>query len=422
MSSPKSSLLQPLLETPSVQLYQCQYTYPLAPTIIRKARDYLQEHPANHAPLDHKLPYLSEAMQETLVEIDQRDSEFERLREVVRQMEEQRESLAEIAFRLGGMVKTMICRLSPQLLFRIFFMARDEGNEDRSPCRVPLTLSHVCSHWRALVHSEPGLWCIIEANFHVVDDQVSANRLREFTKFCLERSRPKPINVTLMMPDDLDRSDEYKEDYAEALDQLLVNSCRWKFASFLLHPHDEERFADHNIDFPMLERLDMCCRRDEWGPCDAIILTPSAPRLSDMYLRGVERKYFKLINLDALSELTMENYHIDGFFHILQYSPNLSYVTLKGYNCSPYQESNFHVTSQIRCLHAELQSGGHDIFEQLSLPSLTMLRVWCCQDPPPRLHQFMSRSRPPLTHLHLSGAGRHGYIGLVADDHTSQAH
>uniref|UniRef100_A0A0W0EWK9 Uncharacterized protein n=1 Tax=Moniliophthora roreri TaxID=221103 RepID=A0A0W0EWK9_MONRR len=392
-----------LLETPPVQLcVQCQHSYPPSPH-IRKAANYLKEHAANHNPLDHELPYLRGSFQETLVEIDRWNSELERLRDVVRQMEERRECLLEIAYRLGGMVKTTIRRLPSELLLRIFFMARDEGNEGWSTCRVPLTLSHVCGRWRALIHSEPGLWCIIDAKVYMEDDEVSANRLLEFTEFCLEKSQSRPLNVTLTAPEDLyNFDDELEFEYKKVSDELLANSCRWKVANFVLRPYDGERFADHVMEFPILERLDMCFQLGE-EPYDAITLACSAPRLSHLHLHGVGRNFLKLINLNALTELTMEYYHIESLLHILLHSPNLSDVTLKDYMYLVRQESNLHVTSQIKSLHAELQDGSHDIFRQLSLPSLTMLWVgFSCYHNPPQLHQLISRSRPPLTHLHLS--------------------
>ncbi|ESK85719.1 hypothetical protein Moror_2493 [Moniliophthora roreri MCA 2997] len=398
-----------LFEAPPVQLcVQCQHSCSTAPH-IRKAASYLKEHAANHIPLDHELPYLRGSFQETLVEIDRWNSELERLRDVVRQIEERRECLLEIAYRLNGMVKATIRRLPSELLLRIFFMARDEGNEGRSTCRVPLTLSHVCGRWRALIHSEPGLWCIIDAKVYIEDDEVSANRLLEFTKFCLEKSQSRPLNVTLTTPEDLyDSKDElefeYKDLHAKVLNELLANSCRWKVANFVLRPYDGERFADHVMEFPVLERLDMCFQQDEGGPYDAITSTCSAPRLSHLRLRGVGRNFLKLINLDALTELTMEDYRIEGLLHILLHSPSLSDVTLKGSMYLVHQESNLHVTSQIKSLHAELQDGNHDVFEHLSLPSLTKLWVRCnwYHGPPLQLHRLISRSRPPLTHLHLS--------------------
>ncbi|KAI3604619.1 hypothetical protein WG66_008131 [Moniliophthora roreri] len=57
----------------TVELNQCRYSYPSAPLVIRNAEDYLQEHPANHIPLDHEVPYLRGALQETLVELNRLD-------------------------------------------------------------------------------------------------------------------------------------------------------------------------------------------------------------------------------------------------------------------------------------------------------------------------------------------------------------
>ncbi|ESK82426.1 hypothetical protein Moror_12150 [Moniliophthora roreri MCA 2997] len=409
MSSHKSSFSQtkPLLETPPVQLYQCRYSYPSAPLVIRNAEDYLQEHPANYIPLDHEVPYLRGALQETLAELDLSDSELGRLRDVVRQMEERRRRLMEIAFRLNGLVKTTIRRLPPELLSHIFFMARDEGHEDSLACQVPLTLSHVCSRWRALVHSEPGLWCTVNASFCDEDDQLSADRLLEFTKFCLEKSQSMPINVTLTTPEHSydpgsgSQSDQGKL-HAEVLNELLANSYRWRVANLLLHPDDEERLIDHHMDFPILERLDMCFQLQVWNPCNPITPTFSAPRLSRMDLRNVDYGCFRLINLDALTEITMESCHIIGFLHILQHARNLCSVKLMGKWCPCDHVPNPFVTSSVQSLELALDPQiEHHIFQLLTLPSLTILQVrllshqW-------QFRQFILRSRPPLTHLLLS--------------------
>ncbi|KAI3604370.1 hypothetical protein WG66_008129 [Moniliophthora roreri] len=415
MSSAKISSSQILLKLPPVQLcIQCQHSYPSASPIIRKAGQYLQENPANHVPLDHEKPYLKEAMQETLAEIEQCNSELGRLGEIVRQLEERRECLVEVANRLNGMVKTTIRQLPPELLSRIFFMARDEGNKGWLTCRVPLTLNHVCSRWRALVHSEPGLWCIIDVKFRVEDDQDSADRLLEFTKFCLEKSQPKPINVTIKTPEDLYDSDDDSEVddhylYWAVWTVLLANCSRWKVADLVLRYDDQMAFAElaeGRMDFPILESLNMCFR-DGVGSIETII---SVPRVSHMCLVRTEDGCIKPVNLDGLTQLTMEDYHIDDLLCALQDSPNLSNVELKGFTARHRQSFNLPVTSQMKSLQVELHSNGGDIFEQLTLPSVTMLEV---TDPPrgrfwtphrdnPQLCQFVSRSRPPITHLLLS--------------------
>ncbi|ESK85708.1 hypothetical protein Moror_9891 [Moniliophthora roreri MCA 2997] len=413
MTSAKSSLLQPLLETPPVQLYPCQYSYPSAPALVQKVGDYLEEHSANHIPFDHELPYLRGALQETLAELDRSDSELGRLRDVVRRMEERRRRLVEIAFRLDGMVKTTIRRLPLELLTRIFFMARDEGNEGWSTCRVPLTLSHVCSRWRALVHSQPALWCIIDAKFRVDDVESFACRILEFTKFCLERSQPKPINVTLTTPEDVYGPEDelqlaYKRHlHKEVLVVLLASCSRWKVADLLLWSQDAMHFTSHKMDFPILEELKMCFQDEarEFRSQEAII---SAPRLSQMHLGGMEYGCLRPMNLDGLTQLTMEDYHIDDLLYILQHSPNLSDLKLTGFIDRNRQSFYLPVTSRMKSLRVELLSNGGDIFEQLCLPLLTMLEVmdspreWNEHLDVPQLCQFISRSRPAITHLRLS--------------------
>ncbi|KAI3604620.1 hypothetical protein WG66_008133 [Moniliophthora roreri] len=415
MSSPRCSFLQPLLETPPVQLYQCRYSYPSAPLAIRKVGDYLEERPANHVPLDHEVLYLRGALQETLAELDRSDSELGRLRDVVRQMEERRRRLMEIAFRLNGMVKTTIRRLPPELLSRIFLMARDQSYEDSSACQVPLTLSHVCSRWRSLVHSEPRLWCIIDAIFHVKEDEASADRLLEFTKFCLQKSKPEPISVTLLPdhsmfdPGTGEPITGYRHDlYRKMLTVLLEHRCRWKEAELWLYLHDEELF-EVDMDFPILEGLIMGLQAEQ--DRENCIAAISAPRLSRMHLYGMDYRYFQMVNLDALTRLMMEGYSTDSFLRILQHSPNLSDVTLEGFRAplTHHQHLELSSTSQVKSLRVQSPSVGGDIFQGLYLPSISTLEV---EDPPglpthghhdrPHLCQFISRSRPPITHLVLS--------------------
>ncbi|ESK82424.1 hypothetical protein Moror_12148 [Moniliophthora roreri MCA 2997] len=398
--------MEPLQEVPTVELNQCRYSYPSAPLVIRNAEDYLQEHPANHIPLDYEVPYLRGALQETLVELNQLDSEFGRLWDP-RQMNERRRRLMKIKFRLNGMVKTTIRRLPPELLSHIFFMARDEGNQGWSPCRVPLTLSHVCSRWRALVHSEPGLWCTINASFCDEDDQLSADRLLEFTKFCLEKSQSMPINVTLTTPKHLYNPGSGSQSgkaklHADVLNELLANSYRWRVANLLLHPDDEERFIEHDVDFPILERLDMCFQHDERNlACNTVTTrTSSAPRLSRMNLRNVDYGCFRLINLDALTEITMESCHIADLVHILQHARNLCSVKLRGKLCWCDRVSNLSVISSVQSFEVAFEFIAGDIFEHLTLPSLTILQVRCPSSPR-EFFQFVLRSRPPLTHLVL---------------------
>ncbi|KAI3605868.1 hypothetical protein WG66_012432 [Moniliophthora roreri] len=404
MPSAKGSILKPSLEAPQapVQLCdQCLRSY--SPALdIQKATKYLEDHAANHIPLDHELPYIRETLQDTLAEIDRLDSELGRLRDTVRQMKDRRKHLRKIAFRLNGMATTTIRRLPPELLCRIFFIARDDS-EDMRTCRVPLILSHVCGHWRALVHSQPGLWCIIDAEFRAENDQVSAASLPGFTKFCLEKSQPKAINITLVTADD-------KRDlHEEVLIELLEHTNRWKVANFLLWPRYKRLFTDDEgdfpiVEFPILERLVMgfLTRNEDKD------ITISAPRLSSMHLHTLNYRFLRMINLEALTTLTIQDYDMDSLLHILQLSPNLSDVCLTGWRNSRSQQFESHsITSHVKCLRVELLSAGGDFFEQLSLPSLAKLQI---MDTPglydsldrPQLCQFISRSRPPITHLILS--------------------
>uniref|UniRef100_A0A0W0FE23 Uncharacterized protein n=1 Tax=Moniliophthora roreri TaxID=221103 RepID=A0A0W0FE23_MONRR len=404
MSSHKSSFLQPLHEASPAELNQCRYSYPLAPLVtVRNAEAYLREHPANHIPPDYEVPFLKEALQTTLAELNLLDGEFWR----VWQMNERRRRLMEIKFRLDGMIKTTIRRLPPELLSHIFFMAQDEGNQGWSSCRLPLTLSHVCGRWRALVHSEPGLWCTINASFRDEDDQLSADRLLEFTKFCLEKSKSLPINVTLTTPEHSNNPGSGSQSgkaklHADVLNELLANTSRWRVANLLLQPDDEERFIEHDMDFPILERLDMCFQQDgQNSACNtATTRTYSAPRLSRMNLRNVDYGRFRLINLDALTEFTMESFHIASLVHILQHARNLCSVKLMGELCLCPRVRNLSVISSMKSFEVALELGALDLFRYLTLPSLTILQVRCPANQM-LFSEFISHSRPPLTHLVL---------------------
>ncbi|ESK90592.1 hypothetical protein Moror_4228 [Moniliophthora roreri MCA 2997] len=425
MSSGTSSGIQALLDPPVELCNRCHHSYPsdFIPS-IPVIGQYLAEYPGNHVALDNEIPLLGEALREALVELDGYDLELERMEDAVRKMRERRECLWDMTTRLSGMIKSSIRRLPPEILARVFFMAWDTRTLPwtESSCKVPLVLGQVCSQWRTIVHSCPQLWSNIIVNFHVDDDEASARRILKWTKYCLEKSRPKPLRINFTLPESVYFDENDEEHYyhyglhRSTLDELLKHCARWAVANVELKEEDHIILPES---LPMLEELSIERERPEFFEEENIpfvafphsSVVRSAPRLSNLHISGLEVQVLEQIDLTSLTRLTHDICYLGTLLYLLRHSPNLSEVQLMDYRNDVDPFAHGVTSSSLRTLRAEWISPLSDLFQYLTLPCITSLYIkeryrsdaGETFDPNfPEFRQFIERSRPPLTHLYLS--------------------
>ncbi|ESK88757.1 hypothetical protein Moror_17145 [Moniliophthora roreri MCA 2997] len=356
---------------------QCHLSYPsFSSPLLAEAGKYLVQHADNETPLDHEIPYLSEALRGARAELEGCRLELRKTRDVVHKLEERQRCLQDMTERLRGMVEFSIRRLPPEVLSRVFVIAQQERDESWSSCQVPLTLGQVCSQWRAITHSDPRLWSYIQVNFRVDDDKLAAHKILEWTKLCLKKSLPKPIQIDFTTPDPDDCEGEdgeccYQgELHWPVLAEFLSNCDKWEAADLILWPCDRIIFP-HPM--PMLESLFIDVQTTAmtfWNP-PTRTESLSAPRLSYLRLGGLECKVLKQVDLNTLTRLTMEDYHTDTLFHILKHSSNLREVEVMGERNEllHYQhEYGSPVTSQLQTLKTAFSYSMGDFFHPCLLP------------------------------------------------------
>ncbi|KAI3599063.1 hypothetical protein WG66_004070 [Moniliophthora roreri] len=375
---------------------------------IALLKDYVKEKPANHVPFDHEIPVLAPLLRQAEDELAAYDDAMEILRR-------KRDDLYILKERARGMIRPSIRRLPPELLLRIFTMCESSMLGAHNPlqpiCHTILTLSHVCAHWRATTSSKSTLWSNIYIRFKVRDDKAIARRIHSFTKFCLEKSKTRPLNIYFDTPSE---PDGYRDEYDDwipyshklhrrTLREVVKHGSRWRDITLNLQ--------DDTIDLPdalpFLESLNV--RMDKRTNFEDRADTPSGPIftpcLRHLQTHNIETSV--LTRLDTRSLVRFSTNIRDSVFilKVLRDSPTLREVTLfmpiDAFDGTPTPGNVVH--SQLQCLKTFYSPRSSGIFQHLSLPSLTFLDVSCERpnlgNDGSALLAFLQRSRPPLSKL-----------------------
>ncbi|KAF5369842.1 hypothetical protein D9758_001139 [Tetrapyrgos nigripes] len=132
---------------------------------------------------------------------------------------------------------TLARRLPSELLAAIFEMCVQDGWT-----RTPLTVSHVCSEWRAAA-SIPSVWSHVFVNFDARDPYGRAS-------FWLSKSQTVPLHISLEIVGDITH-------LPRVADLLLSHSSRWKSLSVVssLQAYAHFFLSRCSTSFPQLRQL-----------------------------------------------------------------------------------------------------------------------------------------------------------------------
>ncbi|KAJ7050001.1 hypothetical protein C8F01DRAFT_1264531 [Mycena amicta] len=162
-----------------------------------------------------------------------------------------------------------IAKLPVELLGEIFLSTLADWSpmtEEPSKLHVePLTLSHVCAHWRAIALSLPMLWSTLWI------DRPRAAHV-PMVALWLERSHSFPLSIHLRQTDHkicLSYPTAAEHQFTEEIFTLLVpHFPRWQTAELLFKSGPQEALAALPLsDESMLENVSLDV--DSWDPCSA---------------------------------------------------------------------------------------------------------------------------------------------------------
>ncbi|KAK7043110.1 hypothetical protein VNI00_008464 [Paramarasmius palmivorus] len=331
-------------------------------------------------------------------------------------MKNRKEYLSGVANKIKGMIKPSIRRLPPEILLHVFSNAGEQ-----SKTRTILTLGQVCSHWRILVHSTPQLWSEITVEFRVSDNAKSTQRILRWTKFLLKKAQSSHLDIHLTVPEYpweryIDEEDEEQdrdydtETHLPVVTELVRHSAKWKTVDLTVMR--DEVFSlpqdlPHLTTLSVLRHLVLDDPDPDWiadpGPPSPLF----APHLSDLSLTGVGVRLVEPVDLNSLTNLTLEVYYMDTLLGILRHAPNLVELHVHG-NAIALAHNDLVVTSRVRTFEAGHLSSVPGLFRHLTLPCLSSLHVSetmnelaLVVDHEDQLAHFISRSRPPLAELCL---------------------
>ncbi|KAJ8083148.1 hypothetical protein PM082_009017 [Marasmius tenuissimus] len=106
-----------------------------------------------------------------------------------------------------------------------------------APFALPpaLRISMVCSHWRDISFSTPRMWSHMTINFGLWKEKHRV--LHEITDWCMNRSWPSPLRLSLTLPgDEFDEGFPRRHGVLAALKLLVENCERWEHISLSIRP------------------------------------------------------------------------------------------------------------------------------------------------------------------------------------------
>uniref|UniRef100_A0A0W0F2F5 Uncharacterized protein n=1 Tax=Moniliophthora roreri TaxID=221103 RepID=A0A0W0F2F5_MONRR len=392
----------------------CQYCSSALPTkpnsLISRIIEYIQQKPVNYVAPDHEIPIAEALTREAEDELSACHVVLDGLRSPCRRLERRRAALWTLKQRLHGMVRPSIRWLPPELLLRVFLMCENPelGAEAAQPtAETVLLLSHVCSGWRGLAFSQSILWTNIRICFG--DRGHATDRIHAFTKFCLEKSRTRPLNIFF---------DTHRRSFLTPpppphhplLFEVLKHSARWRDVTLNIQGTDVVPLPDA---LPVLESLRirrpmisiLATSRQELVSGTHSISTPSLRQLETRV--GVEGHSRILTRLDTrnLVRLSTSESHIGIILDVMRTTPALLELSLLSLLYLPRGTPipNYMVTSHLHSLNMQYIAASGVFFEHVTLPSLMSLQISRPtsdrDDVLSILIQFIQRSRPPLAVL-----------------------
>ncbi|KAL0071680.1 hypothetical protein AAF712_001537 [Marasmius tenuissimus] len=149
-------------------------------------------------------------------------------------IEDKREKLKRKA-KLYESLLSPIHALPSDVLAKIFAHSCEQNI--LAPFALPLALriSMVCSHWRDMSFSTPRVWSHMTIVFGLWKEKHRV--LHEITDWCMNRSWPSPLRLSLTLPgDEFDEGFPRRHGVLAALKLLVENCERWKHISLSIRP------------------------------------------------------------------------------------------------------------------------------------------------------------------------------------------
>ncbi|KAF5389778.1 hypothetical protein D9757_006016 [Collybiopsis confluens] len=364
----------------------------------------------------------------TLIKAAQRDiasydQELHRLDMEAIRLRSRREALMNSIGKLSTLLSP-VRRLPNEILLRIFSSCCQENDISSTlpGAAAALTLSAVCTKWRAIVMSSPACWSnlTVEAPYEDIDEEEEAEEEEELARrveIYLTRSKNHPLIL------DLDPSHRsYGEHPVLAL--LAQESQRWKVLTYRGRYIPSAYSAFQSLSLPILEKMAYI------GPDDEEVLDFPDQNLlvhSPIHELGILSNPFEEDDLaltcfsslfDSLTTLHHKlSGHIEPFLRVLDRCPRLRHLHVSGDNYENDSELGAHETR--RTLPATSLSISGEAFK--NFPDLTIGVVLASIAAPdlveleleqvgphrdelcPMLNDFFARSKSRLTILTLRG-------------------
>ncbi|KAK7043128.1 hypothetical protein VNI00_008482 [Paramarasmius palmivorus] len=378
---------------------------------------YLSQQPKNHVISDSEAPKLNNLIQKAERELEKYGN---KLQDLIEASEKEKIRISSAIYQLRAMVKPSIHRLAPEILSLIFTICWEDTREDelwssKSPIRsMALTFSHVCNRWRALARSLPQIWSHIRLVFEDKCTRVVAVKLHDFMKFCLDKSGEHPLRLSITNDDSLSNL------HIPAVRDAFKHCHRWKDVSLSVWDHGD--LVDPPNALPLLETLKVHIQPP--GPNRFHKHGIATPRL-----RFLEMSHIQNANLDlkSLSQLTLTGagYSLSNVLGILQ-----SCRVLRKISFHMFAEDDLRLPEAYSDINSPLESlevggfrHGGILFQRITLPHLAHLSVGGYMDrgevprfPVTEFCQFLARSQPPLTALHISRLTieHHRFLDMLA--------
>ncbi|KZP21303.1 hypothetical protein FIBSPDRAFT_1044251 [Athelia psychrophila] len=311
-----------------------------------------------------------------------------------------------------------IRRVPDDVLLEIFSAFMCNGGYSYQP--DPITLTSVCSRWRALAHSTPRLWSQITIFMTPLNHLSMGNLIHHYTSL----SATRPLQLSLTPKDDMSSApavesqldadhtvpDVDSDDvFAEA---LAASATRWRVITVTPSTLEFLFMQGDHLDVPMLETLEIDCNSDEsWGNH---VYDITAPRLRRLICLSYEPFIPMELPWDQIEEMDGFSVPFEDFVTFLGRSPKLlrwrslclSHTDFE----VPNNSFNTFKHQLIRSIDVEMETREEleTLFTHFQFTSLVELRVkgWCRIPPIWSQHHFstfLSNSSCVLQRLALDG-------------------
>jgi hypothetical protein len=203
--------------------------------------------------------------------------------------------------------------LPPELLSEVFLNVFASDGPQGILFRA-FALSTVCSYWRNVALSTPGLWCQIYANI----DEGDPDSIADMVQTWIERSGQYPLSISL--------ESHHKENSPQSVIDMIVNhSHQLRLFDVSLRPSVFQLLAPLKSRLPMLQTLRLHVHTSPGHlrhPCDVFEDVPRLRVLDTSCPPGMF-----VLPLKQIVQCSLLDLGIDNCLEILHRSPNVNTCT-----------------------------------------------------------------------------------------------